>query len=180
MRQSRSNRERTDSSASGFHTPPTDGRRDCAVDYPPYGSSIVLATGLLSVLLSVVPCTAQQTPQEAPGATLQPFQSVNEYVRFNRQLAWEYERRVRRRPPPPSPPASPPAPSAGTAESITNVQHAGVDEGGIVQVHGDHLVILRRGRLFTVRIGQDRLPRSRWPMPSARESIPRVPGTTRS
>ena len=38
------------------------------------------------------------------------------------------------------------------AESITNVQHAGVDEGGIVKMHGDHLVILRRGRLFTVDI----------------------------
>src|SRR6185369_6190469 len=29
---------------------------------------------------------------------------------------------------------------------------AGVDEGGIVKVHGRHLVILRRGRLFTVDI----------------------------
>jgi len=38
------------------------------------------------------------------------------------------------------------------SESVTNVQHAGVDEGGIVKVHGDHLVILRRGRLFTVSI----------------------------
>jgi hypothetical protein len=39
------------------------------------------------------------------------------------------------------------------SESITNVQHAGVDEGGIVKVHGNHLVVLRRGRLFTVAIG---------------------------
>src|SRR5215831_7957524 len=31
-------------------------------------------------------------------------------------------------------------------ESITNTQHAGVDEGGIVKLHGDHLVVLRRGR----------------------------------
>ncbi|HSE18171.1 MAG TPA: beta-propeller domain-containing protein [Pyrinomonadaceae bacterium] len=38
-------------------------------------------------------------------------------------------------------------------ESITNTQHAGVDEGGIVKLHGDHLVMLRRGRLFTVAIG---------------------------
>ncbi len=45
--------------------------------------------------------------------------------------------------------------AAGAAEqdSITNVQHAGVDEGSIVKLHGDHLVILRRGRLFTVAIG---------------------------
>jgi len=37
-------------------------------------------------------------------------------------------------------------------ESVTNTQHAGVDEGGIVKLHGDHLVMLRRGRLFTVSI----------------------------
>lgn len=55
--------------------------------------------------------------------------------------------------------AQPPASPAGEAadESVTNVQHAGVDEGGIVKVHGDHLVVLRRGRLFTVDIGGDRL-----------------------
>ncbi len=42
-------------------------------------------------------------------------------------------------------------------DSITNNQHAGVDEGGIVKVHGEHLVILRRGRLFTVRVGSNSL-----------------------
>jgi len=42
-------------------------------------------------------------------------------------------------------------------ESVTNTQHAGVDEGDIVKVHGDHLVILRRGRLFTVAIGDGQL-----------------------
>jgi hypothetical protein len=42
-------------------------------------------------------------------------------------------------------------------ESVTNTQHAGVDEGGIVKVHGDHLVVLRRGRLFTVAIGDGAL-----------------------
>src|SRR5579864_6492549 len=40
------------------------------------------------------------------------------------------------------------------SESVTNVQHAGVDEGDIVKVHGDHLVVLRRGRLFTIAIGK--------------------------
>jgi len=39
------------------------------------------------------------------------------------------------------------------ADSITNVQTAGVDEGGIVKRVGEHLVVLRRGRLFTVRVG---------------------------
>lgn len=43
------------------------------------------------------------------------------------------------------------------AESVTNNQHQGVDEGGIVKVHGDHLVMLRRGRLFTVAIGNGKL-----------------------
>ena len=41
--------------------------------------------------------------------------------------------------------------------SITNNQVAGVDEGGIVKVHGEHLVVLRRGRLFTARVGDDSL-----------------------
>lgn len=49
------------------------------------------------------------------------------------------------------------AADAASAESITNVQTAGVDEGGIVKRHGEHLVVLRRGRLFTVRIGGDAL-----------------------
>ena len=88
-------------------------------------------------------------------------------------------------PPPPPPPTSPvpgmPAPAPAPApppspvivqgvataqavagappadESVTNVQHVGVDEGGIVKVHGDYLVVLRRGRLFTVRIGGNAL-----------------------
>jgi hypothetical protein len=45
----------------------------------------------------------------------------------------------------------------GKDESVTNTQEAGVDEGGIVKLHGDHLVVLRRGRLFTVRIGDGAL-----------------------
>jgi hypothetical protein len=41
-------------------------------------------------------------------------------------------------------------PAAVTLPGITNNQEAGVDEGGIVKNAGDMLVILRRGRLFTV------------------------------
>ena len=47
--------------------------------------------------------------------------------------------------------------SAAAAESITNVQHEGVAEGGIVKRHGNVLVVLRRGRLFTVGIDGDAL-----------------------
>jgi hypothetical protein len=58
--------------------------------------------------------------------------------------------------------ASPAAPAKaaeakGEDESITNTQHAGVDEGGIVKLHGNNLVVLRRGRLFTVGIADNAL-----------------------
>lgn len=53
--------------------------------------------------------------------------------------------------------SAPPAGARAAADPVTNVQHAGVDEGDIVKVHGEHLVVLRRGRLFTLRIGADRL-----------------------
>ena len=36
--------------------------------------------------------------------------------------------------------------------SITNNQEAGVEEGGIVKLSGDILVVLRRGRLFTISL----------------------------
>jgi hypothetical protein len=36
--------------------------------------------------------------------------------------------------------------------SITNVQESGVDEGDIVKAYKDYLVILRRGKIFTVEI----------------------------
>lgn len=42
--------------------------------------------------------------------------------------------------------------SGVTSEAITNNQTANVDEGGIVKKYKDYLVVLRRGRLFTVSI----------------------------
>lgn len=41
--------------------------------------------------------------------------------------------------------------------SITNNQQAGVDEGDVVKARGDTLIILRRGRLFTVSTANGRL-----------------------
>lgn len=41
--------------------------------------------------------------------------------------------------------------------SVTNTQEAGVDEGGIVKLIGDHLVVLRRGRLFSVDLSGARM-----------------------
>ena len=46
-----------------------------------------------------------------------------------------------RRQVPPQTSRLPPQHQAPGAESITNVQPAGADEGGIVKVHGDHLVV---------------------------------------
>ncbi len=94
---------------------------------------------------------------------MRPFQSDQELATYLRQIA-ERQRRARRANaktemslPAPSNAASvagmEDAKSKDGGESITNVQHAGVDEGGIVKLHGDHLVVLRRGRLFTVAIG---------------------------
>ncbi len=52
--------------------------------------------------------------------------------------------------------ASPSAPnetnSPPSNEGITNNQEAGADEGGIVKNIGDHLVVLRKGRLFAVNV----------------------------
>lgn len=74
---------------------------------------------------------------------------------------------------PPAPPAPAPAAVASApaaldsvtvtgstvagGDAITNVQTVGVDEGGIVKRHGDYLVVLRRGRLFSLRVGGDML-----------------------
>ncbi len=60
-----------------------------------------------------------------------------------------------------SPPPAPAAPAAeadaAASDDVTNNQTAGVDEGGIVKKLGDHLLILRRGRLFTVDVGAGEL-----------------------
>jgi len=79
-------------------------------------------------------------------------------------------------------PAPPPEAMAGVADSvaapsqktaapgITNNQVSGVDEGDIVKQHGDTLVILRRGRLFTVSLAG----RSMHPIDSINAYPPRV------
>lgn len=56
-------------------------------------------------------------------------------------------------PPMPAPPPvaqAGPSEDAAPEEGITNNQTAGVDEGGIVKSRGDLLIVLRRGRLFTI------------------------------
>lgn len=42
--------------------------------------------------------------------------------------------------------------TAAEGDAITNVQNAGVDEGGIVKLHGRYLVVLQDGRLISIDI----------------------------
>ena len=136
-------------------------------------SSARKITLMLFLLLSAG-CHATDT---APRKTLAPFaseQALSAYLQQlqARQAALLRERQQLQRatspyaaqyvataPVPPS--APPPAPiaakTAPAAESVTNVQTAGVDEGGIVKLHGKHLVMLRRGKLFTVAVGGNAL-----------------------
>ena len=103
-----------------------------------------------------------------PKKTMRAFRSEQELKDFFRELAEKQKRDVQRQSSKSAVSDSAAnssglaAPSAASdskaeSESITNTQHAGVDEGGIVKLHGEHLVILRRGRLFTVRIGDNSL-----------------------
>ena len=123
-------------------------------------SSALKITLILSLLLSAG-CHAADT---APRKTLAPFaseQALSSYLQQlqARQAALQREQQKLQRataqysaqytaaPPAPAAPMvakAAPVASAEAAESITNVQTAGVDEGGIVKLHGKHLVMLRR------------------------------------
>lgn len=123
-----------------------------------YALAACLAAALSAAAASAAPADT------APRKTLAAFASEQELAElFTRWAAEAHRRRDEQRmraqaqglaqaPAPAAAPAKA-AEAAAKDESVTNVQHAGVDEGGIVKAHGDHLVILRRGRLFTVRIG---------------------------
>ena len=132
----------------------------------------LVAAGLLACAAgpteTIPPVSAAPFPQSKK--TMRAFGSEQELLRYLRELAEKQKRKVRRETLSQSmsdsaasaaeaPPPAAKATLAGKddAESVTNTQHAGVDEGGIVKVHGDHLVVLRRGRLFTVAIGDGAL-----------------------
>ena len=89
-----------------------------------------------------------------PKATLKPFASEAELQALFKSWADQHQRRRAESRMAMGALQSAPASAAkeAMADSVTNVQHAGVDEGGIVKLHGEHLVILRRGRLFTVEV----------------------------
>src|SRR5450830_502911 len=140
-------------------------------------SSALKITLILSLLLSA----GSHAADTAPRKTLAPFaseQALSSYLQQlqARQAALLREQQIQQQklqrataqysaqsmsaaPAPPAPilARAAPAPSAEAAESVTNVQTAGVDEGGIVKLHGKHLAMLRRGKLFTVQVGGNAL-----------------------
>ena len=91
-------------------------------------------------------------------STMRAFSSEAELKAFLKRAHRAEQRVYAAVPPPPPPPVAMAAPAMESASasrspdapSITNNQTQGVDEGGIVKTHGSHLVVLRRGRLFTI------------------------------
>jgi Beta propeller domain len=138
---------------------------------------VVVTTFGASAMIGCRQELAMQNPQvnanrgdAQPKKTLRAFGSEQEMTAYFQQIAEEARRELERRSAFKMAQESASAPMADSAransdtrakgeneESVTNVQHAGVDEGGIVKLHGDHLVVLRRGRLFTVAVGDGAL-----------------------
>ncbi len=139
---------------------------------------LLLLTITIGLVISgLVACAAGPTNSIPPVSasslapakrTMKSFTSEQDLSRYFRELAEKQKRLALRRSAnqpsiasnATSAPAAPPKEAdakSKDAESVTNNQHASVDEGGIVKLHGNHLVVLRRGRLFTVKIGDGAL-----------------------
>ena len=118
---------------------------------------LTLATSLSASIVCAAPPVNAKTVSPATLATtapprkkMKPFASERELERYFREVIDRDRRRMTETV---AVTSNNMTLEATSAESVTNTQHTGVDEGGIVKVHKDHLVILRRGRLFTVAIG---------------------------
>ncbi len=92
------------------------------------------------------------------GATLTAFKSDDELRQFLKKHVSSRRAVMDVAAAPPAPPMaaaqSTVTETAAKAGGITNNQEAGVDEGDIVKMHGSTMVILRRGRLFTVSLAR--------------------------
>ncbi|HYC95206.1 MAG TPA: beta-propeller domain-containing protein, partial [Sphingomicrobium sp.] len=145
---------------------------------PRYGSlgrlaaiTLIVAGGITALACSSENQAVAQQGQPASvraGGQLASFESDADYLAFLKKRRDSAQRRRLELPgisgadvaysPAPAPPAAANETSAmkvGVAQAsdrITNTQEADVDEGSIVKKRGDLLVILRRGRLFTVSI----------------------------
>jgi hypothetical protein len=146
--------------------------RNLALSFTSFVLSLAAVIGLISALAAygnkrVSGASAPSIPATKAKKTMRSFGSDEELRAYLRKLAEEQKReQVRRAAEAPAPATTANQAAMGVVaksgdaakdESITNTQHAGVDEGGIVKLHGNHLVVLRRGRLFTVAIGDNSL-----------------------
>lgn len=128
---------------------------------------ISLSAACARMPVADIPAVSADATVTPPAKTMRAFRSDQELAAYLRKLAEEQGRRQKdmvNAQPSASVAANAAAAPQSEAdakskddESVTNVQHAGVDEGGIVKLHGNHLVVLRRGRLFTVAIGDGAL-----------------------
>lgn len=132
---------------------------------------------LFAIAPFATPGVASAARKNAPAATLVPFRSDAELIEYLKRVQKPAPptdpaaapadpaaalQSIPLNIPPPAPPPPPPSASVtapnfprlaiSTPDQITNTQEAGVDEGDIVKMHGSTLVILRRGRLFTVSL----------------------------
>lgn len=95
------------------------------------------------------------------------FVSDSAFRAFMRDVMLERQRRMRRyarmnglgtaAAPAAADASGPGAQESRDADGITNNQTAGVDEGGIVKLAGNYLVVLRRGRLFTINVADGQI-----------------------
>src|SRR5205807_1401851 len=95
---------------------------------------------------------AATTKKYAARKTMHAFRSEQELKSYLRELAEKQKRESRHRAggyggsvalaAPAAPASTDKTASFANEDSVTNTQVAGVDEGGIVKVHGNHLVML--------------------------------------
>lgn len=128
------------------------------------------ATGIVPLAATriAIPSPATRPPLLTASGHLASFRSdavLREFLKARNKVAEGRAGSVMYDVAPPPPAVAAPAPMASKAEgnivvtgaraasdNITNTQEADVDEGGIVKKRGDLLVVLRRGRLFTISI----------------------------
>lgn len=136
------------------------------------------AVALLSALLmscSTVPNTEIETETEQKPQQSKPLNHLSQFASkdafdafFKAQKEKQRQQRAKYNNVLSAPPmvaesvseAKSEAESGSSDDNITNNQYAGVDEGGIVKKVGNTLVVLRRGRLFTINIANGKLKKA--------------------
>lgn len=137
---------------------------------------MLIRTLSFTFFMTVFSCSsfAAQPPAKK---TMKAFASEQAFLAYMKKFKTEHRPAMVMSPPPsPAPVAADAAASvsapalqkvevSGTSlkadknkdDGITNVQTQGVDEGDIVKKRGDYLIVLRRGRLFTVKVTENNL-----------------------